>query len=172
MASELTHARLLQLLHYDPQTGVFTRRVTGGRNRWLAGTIAGALDRDSGYVQIGLGTRKFWAHRLAWFYMKGEWPTDKLDHKDTIRDHNWIDNLRPATQSENMQNQRRAQRGSKCGLLGVSVDQRTGNFRPTIKVNGKQKYLGLYPTREEAHAAYLAAKAQLHPFQTITEQLP
>lgn len=45
------------------------------------------------------------AHRLAWLYVHGEWPQREIDHKDNVRHHNWIGNLRDVSHSVNMQNQ-------------------------------------------------------------------
>jgi hypothetical protein len=50
----------------------------------------------------------------------------------------------------------------KC-LKGVSFDpnRRVKKFKSLIRVNGKLKHLGYFKTEEEAHQAYLDAKAKL-----------
>jgi len=65
----------------------------------------------------------------------------------------------------NLQNIRRARSDNRSGLLGVARDK-TG-FRAVIKVAGKQKYLGTFPTPELAHSAYLSAKRLLHEGNTL-----
>lgn len=62
----------------------------------------------------------------------------------------------------NGQNQRRAYKDSKTGLLGVSFDKRRNKYVASIKFDGKQNFLGYSPTGEQAHAAYLEAKRQHH----------
>ena len=166
---ELTQARLKELLQYDPETGVFTRRIaTGYRGRYKAGTVAGSLEKDSGYILIGVDGVQYRAHRLAWLYTHGSFPAHGIDHKDTIRSHNWLSNLRPATQSQNGQNLRTPKASNKSGFLGVCLSTPLGDkWKATIKVNGKYKFLGVFQTPEEASAAYLSAKRKYHPFQTL-----
>ena len=72
-------------------------------SRAVKGKEAGTLEK-TGYIRIKLNGHKYMAHRLAWFYEYGKWPTKEIDHKDNIKHHNWIDNLREATRSENIIN--------------------------------------------------------------------
>lgn len=160
---ELTAERLREVLAYDPATGVFTQKVRTSI-RVKVGAVAGSLHRR-GYIHITIDGRRHFAHRLAWLYVTGEWPPDQIDHRNGIRDDNRVDNLRLANKALNMQNMREACADNKTGFLGVSP--RRGKFRSTITVNGKQKHIGTFPTPEEAHAAYLKAKRQLHPFGTL-----
>lgn len=166
----LTAERLRELLHYDPDTGVFTRLVASmagaTRNRAVArvGDIAGGADLK-GYVLINVDGRKYRAHRLAWLYVHGVWPPCNIDHRNGNCGDNHIKNLRAVTQGQNMQNRRRASKNNGCGFLGVSAEG--GRFRASIKAAGKKKHLGYFDTPELAHAAYLEAKARLHPFQTL-----
>jgi len=100
------------------------------------------------------------AHRLAWFYETGEWPSDEIDHKNRGRDDNWFENLREATRSQNVANT--ALRSTNTsGFKGVSFDRSRGRFLSKIKVNYRTINLGRFDAPEEAHAAYLAA-AQKH----------
>lgn len=163
---KLTVTRMKELLDYEPNTGIFRWRVRRGtRNVIQPGDIAGRVSA-AGYIRIGIDGVKYMAHRLAWLYVHGALEPE-IDHKDTIRHHNWIENLRPATRALNCQNQRRANRDSKSGLLGVIPHAASGKWRAQIKIDGKQSHLGYFKTPEEAHAAYLAAKVVLHPFQTL-----
>jgi hypothetical protein len=160
----ITAERLRELLNYDPSTGLFTWLVSRGPAK--IGGIAGCMDGEW-YIVIGVDVRQYRAHRLAWLYMTGEWPIYEIDHKNTIQYDNRFDNLRQATRSQNKQNMRRAMSCNRCGLLGVSDSN--GRCHVQICVAVKRRSLGYYDTPELAHAAYLAAKAILHPFQTIVE---
>ena len=96
--------------------------------------------------------------------MTGEWPVIDVDHKDTVKSNNRWSNLRLATTSENGQNQQSPPSHNTTGFLGVTLYKPTGRYAAFIKVNRKSRYLGYYTTPEEAHAAYVAAKRELHPF--------
>jgi hypothetical protein len=47
---------------------------------------------------------------------------------------------------------------------GVSWCERDKKWQAIITINGRGKHLGLFDTPEEAYAAYLYAKLELHPF--------
>lgn len=150
--------RVRELFAYDPRTGIFMWRVCPGR-KFLVGKIAGRIKRD-GYSYIGIDGRYYLAHRLVWAWMTGSWPRDQIDHINGIRDDNRFANLREATPLMNMQNRHGATK-NKSGFLGVF--RRNKKFMTKIRVNGKQIYLGIFVTPEEAHVAYLTAKRKLHP---------
>ncbi len=163
---QLSPARLREVLSYDPETGLFT---------WLArlsksvriGNIAGA-DTSNGYRRIRIDDVEYLAHRLAWVYVHGEHPDSLIDHIDGNKQNNAIRNLRLVTVSENMQNQRRAMSGNKCGWLGVTFEKQTRKFKASININGKtSKTLGRFSTAEEVHQAYVNAKRMHHAGCTL-----
>ena len=157
----ISWSELKNLLDYDPSTGVFVWRVYSN-GRAPVGSIAGTLQKDK-YWQIGINKTLYKAHRLAWFYINGAWPDREIDHIDGNPSNNRISNLRCATRSENMQNQRNPMSTNGSGYLGVYVDKKGGAIAK-IHVNGKQVYLGRFKNTEEAHSVYIKAKAELHPF--------
>ena len=162
----LTAERLRDLLHYDPETGVFTWRI-GASKRVRAGDIAGFVN-GTGYWLIGVDGRKYRAHRLAWLWVYGAWPSKDLDHIDGCRNNNRIFNLREATISENRQNQREARSNNKSsGFLGVTHHKQSNAWMARIVINGKTIHLGLFKEPEITHAAYVSAKRKHHPFCTI-----
>ena len=160
----LTHKRLLELLHYEPLTGVFTWRV---RRNWRcpAGAVAGAVSKR-GYRYINIEKNMLQAHRLAVFYVTGEWPALHIDHRHGLRDDNRIAELRELPQAVNNQNIVRPHRDNKTGFLGV-VPAPGGRFASFICVRGQRCYLGRFDSAADAHAAYLAAKRELHEGCTI-----
>ena len=110
--------------------------------------------------------REYSAHRLAWLYVHGAWPTGQIDHINGDRGDNRISNLRDVTPALNTQNQRRAARSNKSsGLLGVTANR--GRWLAQISIGGKSRNLGRYATPEEAHAVYVAAKRVLHAGCTL-----
>ena len=164
-SSLLTAARLRELLHYSPESGVFTWIVRPSNNVHI-GDTAGCRG-SKGYLYITTNRRLYLAHRLAWLYMRGEWPTAQIDHVDGIRGNNRFSNLREATSSQNMQNQRRARINNRSVLLGVSRSGAKGPWIARICVDKEERFLGHFPTPELAHAAYLQAKRELHTHCTI-----
>lgn len=158
--SELTAERLREILDYDSMTGIFTYRRSRGPKQ-KAGAVAGrispkSMDNGGGYRLISIDHVEYGAHRLAWFYVHGEWPALHVDHKNQNRDSNWIDNLREATRSQNMANQGLTKRNTS-GFKGVSFHKASGKWIANIKANGKAIYLGLFVTAQEASAAYRTA---------------
>jgi hypothetical protein len=159
----LTAHQLRELLAYDPITGVFTR-LARTANSVKVGSVAGS-DDGSGYLRICVSGSVQKAHRLAWLYVYGLWPTGDIDHIDGNPSNNRIANLRDVTTSVNMQNQRRARSDNASGFLGVSrVKDR---WRADINTNGKSFYIGLFDSPAVAHAAYIDAKRELHEGNTI-----
>lgn len=159
--ADLTPARLRELFHYDPETGVFTRLVTRSA-RAKAGMKAGSIN-DQGYLLIMIDGRVHSAHRLAWFYMHGEFPQGDIDHMNGVRSDNRLGNLRHGNRSFNMQNERRARASGSSGFLGVTWSRKDKKWVAQIMLSGKHIYLGGYDSPEVAHAAYLEAKRRLHP---------
>lgn len=156
--SDLSAARLRELLHYDPAMGVFTWATA--RQGIAIGQAAGCIDKSTGYRRIAIDGRDYRAHRLAWLYVHGVWPDGDLDHEDTNKDHNWIDNLRPATQSQNQANTHR-HRDNASGLKGVYFYRSRNRWRASISEGDQRKHLGYFDTAEEAHAAYCAAAKKI-----------
>lgn len=156
----LTADRVREVLDYNPETGVFRWKVRLGQ-RCRVGNEAGSFSAE-GYRQIKIDGRLHLAHRLAWLHTYGVWPRVDLDHRNEIKYDNRIANLREATKAQNTQNRSRARSDNQNGFMGVS--RVTGGWRALIDVNGQRHNLGLFGTPEEAHAAYLAAKRELHPF--------
>ncbi len=159
----LTQARLKEVLHYDPKTGLFTRRVKTS-NSIAVGMPAGHL-HSSGYRIISVGGELRRAHRLAWLWMTGSWPSGQIDHINGRRHDNRFCNLREVTAQLNTQNLKSAQVNNKTGLLGVTAHG--PSWRATITVGGKQRTLGSFPTANLAHVAYLKAKRAEHTGNTL-----
>jgi hypothetical protein len=161
----LTQERLKELLHYDPETGIFTWMVDRRGGAW-AGDIAGRLT-SRGYWEIRIDFKFCSAARIAWLYVHGELSESvEVDHINRVRHDNRISNLRLATLAQNKQNIS-PKRNSRSGLLCVCWNSSEKKWLARICISGKRKYLGLFETAEEAHEAYLKAKRELHEFCTI-----
>ena len=161
---QVTQERLKEALHYDPETGIFTRLVRT-TNSVRIGDVAGTL-HHTGYRRIWFDEKNYLSHRLAWLYMMGEWPQADIDHVNGVRDDNRFVNLREATGSQNQHN-RKLNHNNACGYMGVSWYKVTRKWRAHIMVAVRTKHLGYFTSPEDAYAAYCAAKSQLHEFNPI-----
>lgn len=154
---ELTQARLLTLLAYDPKTGEFERVQAPRGSR--VGPVTGWLDKD-GYRRIKVDYRVYPMHRLAWLYVYGEWPAGVIDHINRVKSDNRICNLRDASLFQNSHNVFAPLKNNRSGFRGVSPMR--GQFRASIMARGRRFFLGLFKTPELASEAYVAAKEHLH----------
>lgn len=153
----LTLRRLKTVLRYDPDSGSFFWLIRTS-NRIKVGDEAG-VDRSDGYIIISIDGVKYLAHRLAWFYMTGEWPKEQIDHKNLDRSDTRWGNLREAARAENYRNTG-CRSHSKIGLKGVTTNG--ARWQAQIRINKKRIYLGTYDSPEQAHAAYCAANTLHH----------
>lgn len=160
--AKLTHERLQELLSYDPATGVFawlkptSPRVSVGSR---AGVVA-----TNGRRYIALDGEKFMAHRLAWFYLHGEWPEGDVKQKNEDFDDCRADNLEDVSRSVASRS-RALDNRNKSGFRGVS-QTRSGRWTAFITREYKQFSLGVFDTAEEASAAYEQAAAELESVST------
>lgn len=157
------HERLLEVLSYDCDTGEF-RWLANKNQKVLAGQLAGTK-HHSGYLYIRVDGEKILAHRLAWFYLNEEWAAGQIDHIDGNKLNNSAENLRETSQSVNSQNQKRARKDNSTGMLGVSSSK--GKFAAQINIGGKNRHIGYFGTKEQAHEAYLKNKRIYHAGCTI-----
>lgn len=162
--NEITQTRLMELFHYDKDTGIFTRLTS--HNRWKSGDIVGYTNSD-GYAEAGIDNKYYGLHRLAWLYITGEFPNGEIDHMNGKKNDNRFCNLRHVNKSINSQNLRVARIDNKCGLLGVSWHKSAKAWIAQISSSGKKYHLGIFDTAEAAHDAYLSAKRKIHEGCTI-----
>jgi hypothetical protein len=141
--------RVRQILAYDRETGILTWKVTSGRA--IAGREAGGIDSSTGYHRVKIDRVTLLSHHVAWAIETGVWP-ELLDHRHGKEAGNAWANLRVATQSSNMANQRLS-RINKSGFKGVCWHKASGKWIAQV---GDQ-YLGVFDTAQEAAAAYKKA---------------
>jgi hypothetical protein len=159
MAELMTIDELRAVLAYSPETGEFRWNVPGKGKR--VGKLAGSIDPSSGYIKINVGHHNYYGHRLAWAFVRGEWPPKQIDHKNLDRGDNRFGNLRLATNAQNMRNaERRADNTS--GIRGVSWSRRMEQWWAQIVVDGVHYNLGYYRDIEAARAARNAAVLRFH----------
>lgn len=163
----LTQATIKELLHYDSSTGLFTWRKTKN-NRLKPGDVAGSV-RPNGYVNLGVAGKLYLAHRLAWLYMHGKWPSCVIDHINRDKSDNRIANLRDVTSSVNEQNKLICSRNSS-GYRGVCFDPRRGKWEAKIWHHGRKQWIGYFDDAMEAATAYAKAAATYHTHNPLAAE--
>jgi hypothetical protein len=152
-----------EYLSYDQKTGIFTWVKRPKHSSVCVGREAGNK-AYRGYIHLQFNNKNHQAHRLAWWFVNGYFPDCDVDHINEIKTDNRICNLRLDSNRENEQNVSSVRLNNTSGFIGVTWHKKHKKWRAQIKIKGKKKYLGQYNTPEEAHAAYLCAKRELHPF--------
>ena len=150
MDAQINVARLREVFHYDPKTGVLSR--LSPRPKETPGAQVGHLSR-SGYIVVGIDRRVCRAHRVCWALHTGAWPLYEIDHRNGVRsDNRWV-NLRDVKRHVNMHNKPRSN-VSASGYQGV-YPLPSGGFMSTFSFDKKRHYVGVFRTAEAAYDAYL-----------------
>ena len=139
----LTQKRLHDILHYDPQTGIFRWR-TGKRK----GQVAGTRHDERGYLKVSIKNRRYLLHRLACLWMTGAMPRGDIKHRNGKHDDNRWANLVEADRVQHS-----AKRGAMRVPTGIDGIWSVGSrFEATISTNTATLSLGTFATIEEAEA--------------------
>lgn len=154
--------RLNDVLLYENETGLLKWR---NKKIKTSDGYAGCFRKD-GYRVIRIDSVLMYAHRIVWALFNGKYPEQFIDHINTNKRDNRIENLRDVSVATNSRNQTKARSDNhSSGYLGV---QRNHNgWQACITTDRKRKCLGTYKTPEDAHAAYVEAKRKLHDGCTI-----
>jgi hypothetical protein len=153
---QLDQKTLKDILDYNSDTGIFSWKIDPISGPKRQGNIAGTITKK-GYRRILINRQPYMAHRLAFLYMTGNWPTTDMD-----KDNNSWKNIREATGSQNCANQIR-RKNNKSGFKGVHWNKQAGRWQASISVSRKQIYLGLYDDPEDAHKVYVDQMTKLQP---------
>ena len=130
-------------------------------NRGKIGNKAGS-ERTDGYLRLGINGKEYAIHRLVFFMHNGYLPKI-IDHIDNNYLNNKIENLREATQSQNLQNSKLS-KNNTSGIKNVSWDKEKNKWLVSIKIknNGKSQYIGYYANIELAELIAIEAREKYH----------
>lgn len=138
---------------FEYRDGILYRRSVN-RNGLKIGDPIGSTD-VKGYLVTTINRKNYKIHRLIFLYHNGYMP-EFIDHIDQNKSNNRIENLRPATKSQNMAN-RGSQNNNTSGYKGVCWHKRDRKWKAQIKINRKTINIGKYNDPIEAQEAYKKA---------------
>ena len=146
---------LVDSYEYDHNTGYF--KVLKHSHAKKVGTNI-TLRNRGGYVIMTVAGKRYYAHRMAWLYIKWRLPKEHIDHIDGVRHNNAWSNLRECTQAENLWNKKTTTGRAKS----VWYCKRRKAYVFFIAKNGQRKIIGKYSTYEEAVDASEIARRLCH----------
>lgn len=156
----LTWLEAREQIDYNPETGILTWKVNKPRIRPGA-RVGGDGVHVTGYRYITICGVYIQEHIFIWFWMTGKWPSsDTIDHKNKTRDDNRWENLRQASHTQNLLNTNRY--GRTRGVQKREYKIRGVVWRARIRTKQFTKYLGEFPTEQEAINAFNRGMKQFY----------
>ena len=140
------------LAAFDCRDGhLYRRKAAGGQK---VGSCVGWITECNGkpYRKMTFKGKTEYVHRAIFLMLNGYLP-DVIDHKNRNTLDNHIDNLRAATQVQNMGNTGLSA-ANTSGRKGVTRRKDTGKWAAQIMFKGKHISLGSYECIEDAAQAY------------------
>lgn len=154
----LTPQRLRELFDYRQDTGELIRKVAISKSSKV-GEVVGFFGHND-YRYASVDNRTYPLHRLVWKW-HGFDDVEILDHINCNPMDNRIENLRPATKAQNMQN-RGIAKNNTSGAKGVSWHKRKCKFQVRVGVNGKRIRIGYFDDFELAELVAIEAREKYH----------
>lgn len=149
-------SQLWELFSYDPLRGVLFNRLPRG-SRAPIGSVAGGVDKHSGYTVIQIRGVRYYAHRLIYKWVTGHDPEDVVDHvgQEGIKPkYNAFHALESVSLRENLC---RGFSRSRRHCLPTGVHRSGPYYIARATLRGRRLVLGTYYSATDAHAAYRAA---------------
>lgn len=147
MEKSITQDDVKNIFHYDDGYLYWKNNVS---KNVKSGNIAGCKNKITGYTQIIIKKKMYYAHRLIFLYHNGYLPK-YIDHINGNRSDNRIQNLRECTLRQNQYN-RKTDNRNKYKIKGVYKDQ-YGLYIARSSINGSRKYLGRFNNITDAETA-------------------
>lgn len=123
------------------------------------GAVAGTWDH-TGYFRTTVAGKKYKNSRLVFLYHCGYLP-ECVDHIDGSKTNDRIENLRPATKSQNNRNTK-LRADNVTGAKGVSWDTGASKWRVSVWHDGKQKTIGRFSDIDLAELVAIEARNKYH----------
>ncbi len=139
------------LQHFAYVDGELIRKAVEGYNNPYANKSTGWIDKTTGYKRTSYKGKCFWLHRLTFLYHHGYMP-EFVDHIDKNPLNNKIENLRPATKSQNAFNSKRP-KDNTIGERNVYWHNVKNKYFVKAVKDGKQHHAGYFVDLDEAKIA-------------------
>jgi hypothetical protein len=126
--------------------------VNHSQKRRINTVLNGSLKRD-GYISVSILNQSFKEHRVIFLLVHGYLP-EYIDHINQNKVDNRIENLRPATTSQNMGNVRKFKKNPTSKFKGVSFHKIEGKWISHIRFKDKLTHIGYFKNEEDAAREY------------------
>jgi hypothetical protein len=144
---------------FDLKNGVLYWKVNKPHSKYKAGDVAGRKVKD-GYMQVCVNRIRILNHQVVFKMFHGYVPKT-IDHIDGNIQNNSVENLRPATISQNQYNSKVSTR-NKSGVKGVHWNVSNKKWQVQLSINGKQSTLGYFADLELADLVAQEARDKYH----------
>jgi len=148
----------LALKLFDYKDGCLYWKAMPYKRNDLIGTEAGTLDGDR--RQITINKKHYKTHRLVYLMFYGYMPKE-VDHIDGNSLNNRIENLRPASRSEQCCNTK-LRKNSTSGIKGVTWDKLRNKWIVSINKDKKTMFTGRFDDLELAQLVAIEARDKYH----------
>jgi hypothetical protein len=125
----------------------------------LNGRIAGTL-HPKGYKTVFVCGKAYLLHRLIFLYHYGYLPL-QVDHIDTNKANNKIENLRESSESQNRCNSQ-MQQNNTSGYKNISWDKSRNKWHVAVALGGKTVFSKRFNDLDEAIVAAREARQKYH----------
>lgn len=147
---ELSQELLQRIFHYED--GSLFRKKQIGEEIFI-GKIVGR--RSHAYRAVSVAGKEYMEHRIIFLFHHGYLPPE-VDHIDGNKSNNRIENLRAASHSDNLKNQK-LKSSNTSGQKNVGWAKREQRWRVRLTVDGKDKHIGYFKDRELADLVAIEA---------------
>ena len=153
-----TQAELQELFFYDPGTGFLHWKIRPSKySRAMWGDQVGGKPDRYGYLAVQLSGARYKQHNLVWIMHNGDIPDGvTVDHVNWNKADNRLDNLRLATARQQAINKR-----VKGFTKQMHCTLRPWKSKHTV--DGRDTYIGHFPTALQARLAYERRTHELDP---------